>query len=157
MRFLLISLLLLGTPLRALDCGGTDLLGNMPQKDRLQLEAAAGITPFPEGLLWRATKGDTTLTIFGTYHMAHTQTVAQTTALLPLASAADFSFFEINSADKTGLEQTIARDPSVMFTTTGPTLPESLPETDWQRLRIAMAARGFPAFSPPRRSRSSSL
>jgi uncharacterized protein YbaP (TraB family) len=116
----------------------------MPQEDRLRLEATAGIIPYPEGLLWRATKDDTTLTLFGTYHLAHSQTVAHAAALLPLARAADFSFFEMNAADKNELQRTMTRDPSLMFTLTGPTLPDSLSEADWQRLRAAMANRGFP-------------
>ena len=146
MRFLLALLLLLATPLRALDCSGTDLLPQMDTEARLKLEARAGIAPFPEGLFWRATKADTRLTIFGTYHVPHADTAAQFEALLPLAEAADFSWFEMDHDDQKAFEKRAATDASIMFITDGPTLPDLLPEDDWQRLRAAMAERGFPSF-----------
>ena len=145
MRFLLFALLLLATPLRAFDCGGTDLLPSMPLEDRLRLEARAGIAPYPDGLFWRATKDGTELTIFGTYHVAHDRTAAQLEALLPHALAADFSYFEMSYDDLKAFEKRSTTDPTLMFTT-GPTLPELLSEHDWQRLRAAMADRGIPSF-----------
>lgn len=146
MRILVFILLLLASPLRAFDCGGTDLLPQMPLEDRLRLEARAGIVPYPEGLFWRATRGDTELTLFGTHHVAHDQTGAQFESLLPKAMAADFSFFEMAWPDLKEFETRAATDASIMFITDGPTLPELLDEADWQRLRTRMADRFVPGF-----------
>ncbi|MDU8927264.1 TraB/GumN family protein [Alisedimentitalea sp. MJ-SS2] len=139
-------MLLLASPLRAFECGGNDLLPQMPTEDRLRLEARAGIAPYPEGLFWRATRGDTVLTIFGTYHIAHDRTDAQLDALLPHAQAADFSYFEMGYDDMQAFELRAKTDATVMFITDGPTLPEMLDETDWQRLRTLMSDRGMPSF-----------
>ena len=146
MRLLLALLLLLATPLRAFDCGGSDLLPNLPLEERLRLEARAGISPFPEGLFWQATRGDTTLTLFGTFHVSHEGTAAQLAALEPIGKAADFTFFEMNWPDLEAFQKRATTDASIMFITEGPTLPDMLPESEWQRLREAMALRGYPTF-----------
>lgn len=145
-RFLLIFLLLLAAPLRAFECSGKDLLSEMPLEQRLRLEARAGIAPYGEGLLWRATRGDTDLTIFGTFHTPHDGTQAQFDALLPRAMTADFSYFEMDHEDQTAFEKRAATDASIMFITQGPTLPDLLDDSDWQRLRAQMAERGMPSF-----------
>ncbi|MDQ2090202.1 TraB/GumN family protein [Marimonas arenosa] len=146
MRFLLTFLFLLATPLHAFDCSGTDLLPQMPTEERLKLEARAGIAPYPEGLFWRATRGDTEFTLFGTYHIAHQATADQLDALLPHAQAAELSYFEMSYPDLQAFERRATTDASIMFITDGPTLPELLDEDDWQRLRAAMAERGIPSF-----------
>lgn len=146
MRFLPLLLFLLATPVRAFDCSGTDLLPHMATEDRLRLEARAGMAPYAEGLLWRATKGETDLTLFGTYHIPHDHTAAQFDALLPRARAAEFSYFEMSFDDLKAFEKRAATDASIMFITDGPTLPDLLAEADWQRLRARMADRGIPSF-----------
>ena len=146
MRFLLFVLFFLATPLRAFDCGGTDLLPSLPLETRLKLEAAAGLHPHAEGLFWRATRGDTRLTIFGTYHIRHELTDAHLDTLRPHLAGADVAFFEMNLADKALAQAAFATEPDLMFITEGPTLPDLLPEDEWQMFRSQMEARGFPGF-----------
>ena len=146
MRFFLFFLLVLTSPARAFDCGGNDLLPGMDLAERLKLEARAGIAPYDKGLFWQATRGDTTLDIFGTYHLSHSMTSTHLETLLPFAKAADFSFFEMNTQDMEVFEQRAATDPTLMFIGDGPTLPELLEKSDWDRLRSAMSDRGIPSF-----------
>ena len=52
--------------------------------------------------------------------------------------------------------QALAKDPSLMVSQTGATLPERLSDAEWQALSEAMADRGTPAVITARmRSRSS--
>ncbi len=146
MRFLFLALLLLTRPALALDCGGTDLLTTLPESDRAALRARADATPHGHGLLWQAVKDGTRFTIFGTYHLPHGRTAAHLDALLPRARAADIAYFEMNAPDAREFERMATTRPGVLFIADGPTLPERLDEDEWQKLRVAMAARGFPSF-----------
>ena len=151
LRFLLLALLILtlssvSTPLAAAECGGTNLIPQLPAEDRATLDARAKATPYHTGLFWRATKGDTDLSIFGTFHFHHDQTERQLAALMPHAHAADTTWFEMSYNDLIRFEKQSKSDPSLMFITSGPTIPEMMEEADWQRLRTRMAALGIPSF-----------
>lgn len=146
MRFLLPLLLLLDSPLAAFECGGTNLFDQLEPAKRSALDRKAAAYPFATGLSWRATRGETTLTIFGTFHFFHDRTEAQIAALLPHARAADTVWFEMSADDLTRFEKLSQTDPSLMFLTTGPTIPEMMDEPDWQRLRARMSALGIPSF-----------
>ncbi|MEB8389037.1 TraB/GumN family protein [Rhodobacteraceae bacterium KMM 6894] len=127
-------------------CDGTDTIAALPEGERAALIAAAATQPYPEGLLWQATRGDTRITLFGTYHFAHHRTDAHLTALKPLIDAADQVFLEVSNDDLKALERRMATDPSVLFITDGPTLPDLLGDDDWQALSSEMSKRGFPGF-----------
>ncbi len=142
----LLPCLLLLPGIAAARCDGTDLIDAMSAPDRTALESAANGTPFPEGLLWQAERGDTRLTLFGTYHFEHARTQAHLAALAPLIAAADRVYLEMSKADETRLERQLASDPSMMFITEGPTLPDLLGEEDWQALVDELSRRGFPSL-----------
>lgn len=142
----LVLLLLLAEPAKAFDCGGTNLFAQLPEDRRAAITARAEATPHPEGLLWKASRGDAMITIFGTYHIAHSMTLDHFEALEPIALAADLALFEMDAADKRRFESRMASDPSLVFIAQGPTIPELLPEEDWQDLRAMMAERGMPGF-----------
>jgi uncharacterized protein YbaP (TraB family) len=127
-------------------CEGTDLIAALPAEQRTDLEERASQTQFGEGLLWSAARGDTTITWFGTYHLAHPQTEAHLDTLKPLIEGADAVYLEVSNDDQARLETEIASDPSIMFITEGPTLPDLLGEADWQRYKSAMADRAIPGF-----------
>ncbi len=127
-------------------CEGTDLIAEMPANTRAQLDAAVADTPHPTGLLWQAIRGDTRLTIFGTYHIRHDLTEAHAAALSPLIGDADVAYFEMNLTDKAKAQTAFGSDPSLMFITQGATLPDLLGEDDWQLFKSQMEARGFPGF-----------
>ncbi|MCM2562679.1 TraB/GumN family protein [Lutimaribacter sp. EGI FJ00015] len=147
MRLLVGLLLFLGLagPALAL-CEGSDLIAELPAETRASLDAAVAETPYPEGLLWQATRGDTRLTIFGTYHIRHKRTEAHANALAPVIARADAAYFEMNRDDKARTQRAFGSDPSLMFITQGPTLPDLLSEAEWQLFKTQMEARGFPSF-----------
>ncbi|MCG6902255.1 MAG: TraB/GumN family protein, partial [Rhodobacter sp.] len=127
-------------------CVGADLLAEMPAQNRARLERAAAAQPFPNGLIWRAEKDDRVIHLVGTLHVAdprHTRTMQQIT---PLIERSKTIFLEVGNGDEARLQAKIARDPGVAFIVDGPTLPDLLPEADWQTLRRAMADRGVPGF-----------
>lgn len=131
-------------------CEGVDLIADLPEAERERIEARAAATPFPQGLLWRATRGDTEITLFGTYHFRHAQTEAHLDRLRPAIAAADTVYLEISPEDQQNYQNAIARDPSIMFITQGETLPDLLGEADWQAYKAEMEKRQIPSFMASR-------
>lgn len=144
-RLLVCLALLLPAAARA-ECTGTDLLAAMPADQRATLIARAEAAPFASGLLWQATRGDTRLVIFGTYHLRHAATFAHVDAVLPHLDAAEIAWFELDAEATDASQRAMAQDPSLAFITTGPTMPDLLGEPLWTQYAEAMTARGIPRF-----------
>jgi uncharacterized protein YbaP (TraB family) len=100
--------------------------------------------PFAEGNHWRATKGPAVIDLIGTFHAYDPRMAAIAARLQPLIAAADATYVEATEAELAALQAAVTRQPELAFFTTGPTLPELLPEADWQRLMAAMRDRGLP-------------
>ncbi|SIS50755.1 TraB/GumN family protein [Phaeovulum vinaykumarii] len=132
-------------PARAL-CAGADMLAELPAADRAAIERAAAQAPYAEGLMWRATRGTAQITLLGTYHFADPRHDALVAAAAPVLRGARRVLMEASPEDQAALQAALARDPSLMFTMTGPTLPERLSAQDWARLSAAVEARGIPAI-----------
>jgi uncharacterized protein len=139
------ALLCLTTPLQA-QCIGQNLIAAMPAADRAALDAQTAKSPNPVGNYWRASRGDQTVTLIGTYHFDDPRHAATMTAITPLIDAATTVLVEAGPDEEAALQAHLARDPGSMMIMTGPTLPEQLPEEDWQALAEAMRARGIPPF-----------
>lgn len=146
-RLLLAAALLLAPSLPAqAACSGQNLLDALPADERAALAAAAEAAPYPSGLLWRATKGDLTLHLVGTYHLddpRHADTFAR---IEPLLDAAQTILVEAGPDEEKALMADLARDPGLMVIATGPTLREALPDAEWTLLAEAMRERGLPPF-----------
>ncbi len=127
-------------------CGGRDLVSGLDAQQAQTLRDAVADVRYPEGLLWRATRGDTLIDIFGTYHFRHRATQAHLERLTPLIARADKVYLEISNADQAEMQDAMGRDPSMMFLTEGPTLIDLLGEKDWTAYADAMRARGIPPF-----------
>lgn len=127
-------------------CDGADTIAAMPAAQRADLLARAAEMPYGEGLMWRAEKGDTRITLFGTYHFRHPRTNDHLAALIPHIEAADAIYLEVSAEDQQRLDEAIVQDPSIMFIAEGPTLPDLLGERDWRLLADALAERGLPSF-----------
>lgn len=127
-------------------CEGTDLIAALPDDQRQALRSRASNSPYPEGLLWRASRGQTEITFFGTYHFAHDRTQAHLEALKPRINAADEIYLEVSNDDHAEMERAVAVDPSIMFITEGPTLIDLLGEEDWATYKAAMEERMIPGF-----------
>lgn len=144
----LIALVMLTlTPAAALAlCEADDLIDAMPEAERAALLERAEAMPYPEGLLWRATRGDSEITLFGTYHFPHAQTQAHLERLKPLVARAEAVYLEMSNAEQRDFQKTVAEEPSLMFITEGPTLPDLLGEDDWQQFREEMQKRQIPGI-----------
>jgi len=151
MRFVLSLALLLvclgGTaaPARAA-CAGQDLIPALPEADRTALGAAVGPSAYAAGNHWVARRGTTEIALIGTYHLYDPRMEAVAERLTPVIAGAEILFVEATDTEVEELQQTVARDPSRLFLTDGPTLPEALPEEDWQRLSAEFRARDIPPF-----------
>lgn len=128
------------------DCAGVNLLERMPEAERAALVAATDAVPYPRGLLWKATRGDAVVHIVGTYHLDDPRHAAIFDRITPLIESAETVLVEAGPAEEAALLGEMARDPSMIVITEGPTLREALPDPDWALLAEAMRARGMPPF-----------
>ena len=127
-------------------CVGTDLIDQLPDPERQALAEEVAATPFAKGLFWRATKGDTVIALFGTYHFRHEQTDVHLERLKPFIESSDIVYLEISKDDQDNMQRMMASDPSMMFITQGPTLPDLLGDAYWDSYAEAMRARSIPGF-----------
>lgn len=127
-------------------CEGTDLIAAMPKAERDALESQAAAMPHSEGLLWQATRGDTRITLFGTYHFPHDETLRHLENLKPMIETAGAVYLEVSNDDQSAMERALTEDPSLMFIMEGKTLPDLLEEDEWQRFSDEMRARTIPPF-----------
>ena len=139
------TILCLTSPAQA-QCVGKNLIAALSPADRAALDAQTAQVPHPVGNYWRATKGDQTLTLIGSYHFDDPRHAATMAALTPIIAAATTVLVEAGPDEEKALKAQIARDPSLMIITSGPTLIEQLPTEDWAALTKAMSARNVPAF-----------
>ena len=139
------TMLCLAAPVHA-QCVGKNLITALSPADRAVLDALTAKVPHPVGNHWRATKGNQTITLIGSYHFDDPRHTATMAALSPLIAAATTVLVEAGPDEEKALKAQIARDPSLMIITTGPTLIEQLPTEDWAALTTAMRARNIPAF-----------
>ncbi|MEQ8988044.1 MAG: TraB/GumN family protein [Marinovum algicola] len=146
LRLVAVILLVLQPVAAAALCDGRDLIDAMPEAERQEVQARAAASPYAEGLLWRAERGETEITIFGTYHFRHAETDAHLERMKPLIDAADAVYLEMSLEEQKSFQDKLARDPSIMFITQGETLPGLLGEADWQQFKAEMEARQIPGF-----------
>ncbi|MEM6579196.1 MAG: TraB/GumN family protein [Pseudomonadota bacterium] len=125
-------------------CAGNDLIAALPDEPRNALIAEAEAMPYAKGLLWRATRDETVIDLFGTYHFKHQDTDAHLNRLKPMIEAADTVFLEISNDDQSAMQRRLAENPGMMFITEGPTLPDLLGPEDWPLFSDEMQARGIP-------------
>lgn len=137
--------ILLVTPLSA-QCLGENLLSKMPAAELAALRSAAATVPFPEGNLWRATRGDTVITLVGTYHFDDPRHAATLNAIGPIIETAGTVLVEAGPDEEAALMDLMSRDPSLMMITDGPSLIQRMSSDKWTRLSGALAQRGIPGF-----------
>lgn len=127
-------------------CAGQDLMAGLPAAERAALDAAVGRSPYAEGNHWIARRGQTEIALIGTYHLYDPAMEAIAARLAPAIAGAEVLYVEATDAEVQKLQSEVARDPSRLFLTAGPTLPEALPAADWDRLSAEFTARGIPPF-----------
>lgn len=142
----LIAVVTLAVPAARAECVGENLIDSLPEAERRALFDAADAVPYPRGNFWRATRGDAVLHIIGTYHLDDPRHAATMARITPLIDAAATVLVEGGPEEEAAMLAALARDPSLMVITSGPTLRESLTDTEWALLADAMRERGMPPF-----------
>jgi uncharacterized protein len=142
---LVLLAMVLATPLFA-QCAGRNLMDELTADRKAEIEAALDRQPFATGNFWRATRGDTVITLAGTYHFGDPRHTPNLTALTPYITSASTVLVEAGPEEEKALMDLIAREPSRMMITEGPTLFQQLPPDVWDQLSEAMSQRGVPAF-----------
>lgn len=133
-------------PAARAECVGENLIDSMPEAERRALFDAADRVPYPRGNFWRATRGDQTIHLIGTYHLDDPRHAATMDRISPLIDSATTVLVEAGPDEEAALMSDLARDPSLMVQTEGPTLREALTDPEWQLLSDAMRERGMPPF-----------
>ncbi|SMX38942.1 TraB/GumN family protein [Maliponia aquimaris] len=151
MRLILLALTLCGlcaAPLHAA-CQGQDLSTTLTAEERATLETRLAATPYPEGNHWRATRDGEVLHLIGTMHLGDDRLDGPVARLVPLVEGAALLLLEMTQVEQRQLEQALATDTDMLLLPDS-TLPELLPEEDWDQLAEAMRARGMPPFMAAR-------
>ncbi|MEZ5911796.1 MAG: TraB/GumN family protein [Paracoccaceae bacterium] len=141
--FVLVLSFTLAAVLARAECAGRDLLAGLAPDAR---DALVGDAPFARGLYWRARRDDAEVVIVGTLHLDDPRMDGLMATLSGDIAASDLVLVEAGPEEEAALKAAIAARPDYMFITDGPTLPEMLPEDDWQALSDAARARGIPPF-----------
>jgi hypothetical protein len=126
-------------------CAGQDLLAGLAPGRRAAIEAAAAAVPHPEGRLFRATRAGAEITLVGTLHLPDARHAPLEAQLAPILSGAQVLLVEAGPEEEAQLAARMGQPGSPMFST-GPTLPERLPEAEWAHLAAELTARGIPPF-----------
>lgn len=137
--------LLLAGPAFAL-CDGPSLADSLTKAESQAIAAETATIPYPEGIFWTATRDDRRIDLIGTMHIYDPRLDALRDRSLPLLEAAEVLFVEATRVEEAEMEATILAEPQRIFVMDGPTLPERLPEDEWQALAEAAEARMVPAF-----------
>ena len=130
---------------RSETCHGQNLIATLPPAQLTALKAKAEV-PYAHGNLWTATKDGHRITLAGTYHLSDPRFAPILDALAPAIATATVLLVEAGPQEEAALKTRIASDPSLMFLTSGPTLPEQLTPQDWDRLATALKSRGMLPF-----------
>ncbi|WP_323766961.1 TraB/GumN family protein [Antarctobacter sp.] len=143
--FLVLTFLgLLTGPLNAA-CNGQDLMASLTPEEQADLDARMSDLPFAAGNHWRATRGDKVLHLVGTMHLGETRLDGPTERLTPLVEGAGLLMLEMAADEKAALEAALATRMDMLLLP-DQTLPDLLPEAEWQVLAAAMRERGVPPF-----------
>ena len=127
-------------------CEGADIIADMPAEKSAAMRAEAARVPYPNGIIWRAERGEQVIHLVGTMHFADPRHQSTLDQVRPLIDRSAAIFLELADGDEQRLNDRISREPGVAFIIEGPTLPDLLSEAEWQKLQSSMADRGVPGF-----------
>ncbi|MFT4151879.1 MAG: TraB/GumN family protein [Paracoccaceae bacterium] len=142
----LAALFLAAAPMVRAECTGQNVIDAMTPQDRVALHLRAHAVPYAQGNFWKATRDGRTVHLIGTYHLddpRHAQTMEK---VEPVIAKARTVLVEAGPDEEKALMQRMARDPSVMLITNGPTLIDLLPPEEWSELAEALRQREIPPF-----------
>ena len=146
MRYILALIVIILPGLLHANCGQVDLIAELEDEARAELNTAVAAHPFAQGNVWRVEKDDAVVHIIGTFHLSDPRFDAMMASLAPTLAKADRIWLEANSEEMQALSRKMASDTELLFITEGPTLIDLLGEDHWALLTGAMRQRGIPGF-----------
>ncbi|QUS35763.1 TraB/GumN family protein [Falsirhodobacter algicola] len=124
-------------------CEGRNLIDALGADARAELDAATARVPYAQGNLWRATRGNSTVWLVGTYHLGDPRTEAALQRIAPLLSRATRLLVEAGPEEEARLAAHLRTHPEAIMTPAdAPALADSLPPDEGDALTRALAARG---------------
>ncbi len=124
-------------------CEGTDLRQTLSAGERAELDALIADMPFATGNHWRAEKDGEVIHLVGTMHLSDPRLDGPVDRLRPVIAEAGALLLEMPQAEQAKLIGAMSDRPELLLLT-DTTLPELMPEDDWQALVAAAKARGIP-------------
>lgn len=131
-------------------CAGQNLLAGLAPDRQAALDAATDAQPFASGNLWRATRGDQSLTILGTYHLGDPRHGAIIDRVAAEIDQATLVLVEAGPEEERALMQAMGERPELLFLSEGGSLIDRLDPVEWQTIAAAMQARGLPSMMAAR-------
>ena len=135
----------ISTPLAA-NCTGPSYFDQLSIAQQADIATSAAATPFGEGLIWTATKNETTLTLVGTIHIYDPRLEPIRERIRPALTAADLLLLETTDDQEAALQEALIANPDLYLINEGPTLPDLLSPDLWSDVVQAASDRGLPAF-----------
>ncbi|SLN14196.1 TraB family protein [Roseivivax jejudonensis] len=126
------------------ECEGRDLRATLDRDERAELTEALADKPYAEGNHWIARRDDTVIHLVGTIHLSDPRLEGPAERLAPVIADARHLLLEATPDGLAELQDRLSTDPGLLVLE-DTTLPELMPEAEWQRLAEAMRARGIPA------------
>lgn len=137
---------LLALPAQAQVCGTEDLIAELSPGERTRLDALVARHAYPEGILFKAQKGDDTVVVVGTIHIPDPRLASIVEEVRPYLEKADLLILEATSEDEAGMQRLATEKPEMFFITEGPTLIDLLTEEEWAQVTDRLDAVGIPGF-----------
>lgn len=144
---LVVALIALFIPaLASAACEGSDLRETLTSAERSRIETFRAETPYAAGNRWVARRGNQEIQIVGTMHLDDPRWEPIVDRMRPFIENAEVLLVEMTDDEQARMKREMTRNPSHMFIEDGPTLPDRMSETEWERLSRAMRDRGMPKF-----------
>lgn len=133
---------LLTTSLALAQCAPADLRPTLTEAERTEIAAEVAATPYGIGRAFEATRGDTTIRLFGTMHTA--REIPDAPWLQDAIRGADVLLVEASADEQAQLERTMMTDASLILDTTGGGAGNVLPPAEFETLVAGLAPMGMP-------------
>lgn len=127
-------------------CAGDSYLTQLSQPLQDEITQAVAATPNNTGLIWTATKDDTTLNIVGTMHVYDPRLHDIMNKIETAFGPADLMMVEATAEEEAAMQEAFIANPDLYLINDGPTLPELLPPEMWEKVQQAAQDRGLPSF-----------
>lgn len=131
----------------AQDCIAPDIRDKFSPETLSAFEAEVAQTPYAQGIIWTATRGNDRLIIAGSLHIPDPRLAPIRAALQTSMASADLLMLEITNDDQAALQAEIASNVDLVLLPDNQTLIELLPDDTWNSLKQMASDRGIPSFS----------